>query len=259
MTEVALQSAVRWGDFSLYAADYSQNPPYSHVVLSSLLRTVRARFEAVRIVELGAGTGNLLRSFIDEDIRGFAVEPNTEMRAVARSLAPADTRFEWIEGTAEKSSLPPKSANWVLLGNAYQFVQPSAMFKETSRILVPGGFLTIIWNVRHFKKDALQRSIEEAATRMAGHLKRTGSSVADLMESVDTTGRFNEYIYIEGSHKQTFSPERLLASWKAGHDIPSQVSAEMWQRVVSEIARMIPKQASIETTWLTRAWTFQAA
>ncbi|WP_213290626.1 class I SAM-dependent methyltransferase [Bradyrhizobium sp. sGM-13] len=259
MNEVAIQSAVCWGDFSLNAAAYGQNPPYSHVVLSSLLRTVRAQFDAVRIVELGAGTGNLLRSFIDKDIHGFAVEPNKEMRAVARSLAPDDTRFEWIEGTAEEANLPPRSANWVLLGNAYQFVQPAAMFKETSRILVPGGFLTIIWNVRHFKRDALQRSIEEKVKRMAGNLKRTGSSVAALMENVDTNGQFNEYMYMEASHKQVFSSERLLASWNAGHDIPSQVSAEMWQHVVSEIARMIPKQDSIETTWLTRAWTFQAA
>ncbi|MFB9264814.1 class I SAM-dependent methyltransferase [Bradyrhizobium erythrophlei] len=259
MRKVAAQPTVRWGDFSLSAADYGQNPPYSHVVLSSLLRTVRAQFDAVRIVELGAGTGNLLRSFIEKDIHGFAVEPNREMRAVARSLAPDDTRFEWIEGTAEKANLPPRSAAWVLLGNAYQFVQPSAMFKETSRILVPGGFLTIIWNVRHLKRDALQRSIEATARQMVGDLKRTGSSVAELMENVDTNGRFNEYLYIEASHKQVFSPERLLASWKASHDIPSQVSAEMWHHIVSEIAHLIPKQDSIETTWLTRAWTFQAA
>ncbi|WP_354133312.1 methyltransferase domain-containing protein [Bradyrhizobium sp. RT9a] len=92
------------------------SPPYSHVVLSYLLKTIRAQFDAVRIVELGAGTGNLLRSFIDEDIHGVAVEPNKEMRAVARSLAPDDTRFEWIEGTAEKANLSPRSANWVLLG-----------------------------------------------------------------------------------------------------------------------------------------------
>ncbi|MGY3488147.1 ubiquinone/menaquinone biosynthesis C-methylase UbiE [Bradyrhizobium sp. USDA 4011] len=259
MNEVAIEPAVRWGDFSLNAADYGQNPPYSHAVLSSLLRTMRAHFDIVRIVELGAGTGNLLRSFTDDDIRGFAVEPNKEMRAVARSLAPDDTRFEWLEGAAEETNLPPRSANWVLLGNAYQFVQPPAMFKEVSRILVPGGFLTIIWNVRHLKRDTLQRSIEEMVQRTVGALKRTGSSVVELMETVDTNGCFNEYIYMESSHKQVFSPERLLASWKAGHDIPSQVSAEIWQHVISEIARAIPKQDSIETTWLTRAWTFQAA
>lgn len=258
MNQPAIQPAVTWGDFSPNANEYGQRPPYSDVVLSSLFQTVRAQCGSVKIAEFGAGTGNLLRSFKEDEISGFAVEPNKEMRAVAQKLAAADRRFEWVPGTAENSTLPPASVNWVLLGNAYQFVDPLAMFSEAKRILVPGGFLTIIWNVRHFKRDPLQRSIEEMVNRLAGNLKRTGISVAEIMENMDTGGCFREFVYTEATHKQTLSAERFLATWKAGHDVPSQVSAELWKHIIDETDRMIPKRGSIDTIWLTRAWTLQA-
>ncbi|MER8536382.1 class I SAM-dependent methyltransferase [Mesorhizobium sp. M1005] len=258
MNRTALQPAVKWGDFSPNASEYGQRPPYSDVVLSALARTVTEQFGPIWLAELGAGTGNLLRSFKEAEIGGFAVEPNKDMRAVARKLAPNDQRFEWVEGTAEQSNLPPASVNWVLLGNAYQFVDPLAMFAEAHRILVPGGFLTLIWNVRHFRKDPLQCSIEEMVKRLAGSLKRTGISVAEIMDSLDTGERFLEVLYAEASHKRIFTPDRFLATWKAGHDVPSQVSADMWRRIIKETERMIPDQPAIETIWLTRAWTLQA-
>lgn len=68
----------------------------------------------------------------------------------------------------------------------------------------------MIWKIRHLKRDALQRSIEATARRMVGNLKRTASSVAELIENVDTDGRFNQFIYIEVSHKQVFSLEQRL-------------------------------------------------
>nr|WP_210163531.1 class I SAM-dependent methyltransferase [Mesorhizobium sp. WSM3224] len=256
MSKIVVNPAVKWGDFTPNATEYGRRPPYSNVVLSSLVRTVRARFETVVLAELGAGTGNLLRSFKEEDITGFAIEPNKEMRAVARDLSSCDKRFEWRVGTAEESGLPSASVNWVLLGNAYQFVDPQTMFKEAKRILVAGGFLTIIWNLRHFRRDPLQRSIEQMVNGLVGHLKRTGLSVTEIMESMNTGGNFNEFIYTEASHKQILSSDRFLATWKAGHDVPSQVSAEMWDHIISHTARMIPDQMEIETIWLTRAWTF---
>ncbi|TYL71434.1 class I SAM-dependent methyltransferase, partial [Bradyrhizobium cytisi] len=207
---------------------------------------------------LGAGTGNLLRSFDDQRVTGYAVEPNDAMHAVAYRLAPHDSRFQWMSGTAESSRLPDNSVNWALLGNAYQFVDAYKMFKEAYRILREHGFLTIIWNIRDLKRDQLQREIEEMVKCEAPGLKRTGESIADMMDAIDPNGLFSEYCYVEARHEQHFTPERFLDTWKASHDVPSQVSKQQWDDILNKTARMIPRESWIRTIWITRAWTFQA-
>ncbi|MHC2296164.1 class I SAM-dependent methyltransferase [Rhizobium mongolense] len=258
MTIQESSKAMVWGDFTSNAADYGQRPPYDHRVLSALVGVVRGRFGHVRLAEIGAGTGNLLRSFVEHDISGYAVEPNPAMRSVAHELAPLERRFEWTGGTAEKTELPDGCVNWVILGNAYPFVDTVAMFREAQRILVPGGFLTIAWNVRDFKRDPLQNSIEETVKAMVPDLKRTGSSVAEIMERMDTEGLFRDFLYTEGKHIQAFSPERFVATWKAGCDVPSQVSPVMWDQIIEKTRAMTPNSDEIQTRWLTRTWTLEA-
>lgn len=259
MAVQSITAAVKWGDFTPNATEYGQRPPYSSVALQVLTQLVTKSFGSVRLAELGAGTGNLLRSFGDLEVRGFAVEPNAAMQAVAHDLAPNESRFDWVTGTAEDSGLADACANWVLLGNAYQFVDPPQMFREAHRILEQDGFLTIIWNVRDFERDALQRDIEQMVKREVGALKRTGSSVEEIMEAMDTGGLFTHHCYVEARHEQRFSPERFLDTWKAGHDVPSQVSEEKWQEIIEKTARMIPPEEVIYTFWRTRAWTLRRA
>lgn len=258
MTGLESKNAMVWGDFTSNAADYGQRPPYDGRVLSALVFLVRNRFGNVRLAELGAGTGNLLRSLEETDISGYAIEPNPAMRSVARDLAPNERRFKWLDGTAESSGLSDACVNWTILGNAYPFVDTAAMFREARRILVSQGFLTIAWNVRDFKRDALQDSIEETVKTMVPNLRRTGSSVVDIMEETNTGGLFREFLYIEGKHIQTFSPERFLATWKAGCDVPSQTSPKLWEEIIEKTKTMIPSADQIETRWLTRTWTFEA-
>lgn len=251
-------SAARWVDFSISAAEYGKRVPYSAVVLASLVRTVASIFGGVLLAELGAGTGSLLRSFGDQKVTGYAVESSGAMRAVAHYLAPDESRFEWVSGNAESCPLPDNAVNWVLLGNVYQLVDPSKMFREAHRILRENGFLTIIWNIRDFKRDQLQREIDDMVKREVPGLQRTGMSMVDVMNDLDTERLFSEYCYVEARHEQNFTPERFLDAWKASHEIPSRLSKEQWNDVLSKTARMIPHKQLIRTIWITRAWTFQA-
>jgi SAM-dependent methyltransferase len=247
-----------WGDFTFNAEDYARRPNYSPVVLKALVETLRSGPGAIRLAEFGAGTGNFLRSLAGLEVCGFAVEPNPRMREIAHRLSPDDRSFEWVEGTAERSGLADASVDWVVLANAYQFVDPAAMISEACRVLRPRGYLTIIWNLRDFAEDALQSAIEARVRDITGPLKRTGLAVDQIMESFDAADRFDAHLYVEAGHRQIMDPEQLLATWKAGHDVPSQVSPQLWADVVAETARMIPAAPEIETFWLTRAWTMRA-
>lgn len=250
--------AARWGRFRINATEYGQRFPYSAVVLASLTGVVARTFGDVVIAVLGAGTGNLLRSFGGERVRGYAVESSGAMRAVAHHLAPHDCRFEWVSGTPESCPLPNNSVNWVLLGNVDRFFDPSRTFREAHRILKENGFLTIIWNIRDLKRDRLQQAMEEMVIRELSCVRRTGSSGAQIMDGVDTEGLFSEYCYAHARHEQKLPPERFLEVWKAGQDIPPSVSESHWDHILSKTARVIFCESSVCTIWRTCAWTFQA-
>ncbi|MGY8678605.1 class I SAM-dependent methyltransferase [Bradyrhizobium sp. UFLA05-153] len=257
MPEASNRLAARESHFSINATEYGKRLPCSGIVLASLTRTVTSVFGDALVAELGAGTGNLLRSFGSQKVNGYAVESSGAMRAVARHLAPHETRFQWVSGTAESCPLLDDSVNWVLLANVYHLVDPSKMFREAHRILKEYGFLTIIWNVRDLRRDQLQLEMEEMVKREVSDLKRIETSVAEIMDAVDTEGLFSEYCYVEARHEQNFTPERFLDAWKAGYDVPTQMSRQQWNDILRKTAPTLHRKSLIRTRWITRAWTFQ--
>jgi len=257
---MTVQTAVKWGDFSTQVRYYSQRPPYSYDVLRCLVHYVQDEFPEIKIAELGAGTGNLLRSFHDLDVGGYAIEPDRKMRDEAFRLSEGNNSFKsfvWREGTAEATGLPDQSVNWILIGNAYQFLDPDRTFPECRRILQASGFLTVFWNIRDFARDPLQGGIEEMVSKMVPGLKRTSLSIDAIMKGMDTKGMFKECLYVEAGYMRAYSPEGFLATWQAGGDVPSQVSPAVWRDIIAATERMIPKQPQIETLWRTHAWTFR--
>lgn len=254
-------TAVRWGDFSGQAKFYSQRPPYAFDVLRCLVGLIQRDANDVHMAELGAGTGNLLRSFRDLPVSGYAIEPDPVMQKEAQRLSVGNrsfTGFKWFEATAEASSLPDASVDWVIIGNAYQFLDAERLFPECHRILGPGGYLTIIWNIRDFANDALHQGIEDMVNDMVPGLRRTSVSLDDVMRRVDTRNLFDEYIYIKQPYVQSYSPDSYLATWQAGGDVPSQVSPEKWDEIIAATRKMIPDEPEIKTKWVTRAWTYKS-
>src|SRR5260370_1268325 len=108
---MSIQTAVKWGDFTKEAAPYSRRPPYDRTILTALAGLARATGEPV-VTEIGAGTGNLLRSLESLGLGGFAVEPNQAMRDIAAGLAPRNSRFAWKSGTGEATGLGANSIDW---------------------------------------------------------------------------------------------------------------------------------------------------
>lgn len=96
------------------------------------------------IADLGAGTGMLARHFADRVGRVFAIEPNAEMRAVARSSLRRFTSLRVLDGTAQATGLPDRSVDAVTAGRAIQWFDPVPSRTEMQRILRPGGWLIVV-------------------------------------------------------------------------------------------------------------------
>lgn len=98
-----------------------------------------------RVVDLGAGAGQLTRQLLSRALEVIAVEPSAGMRTqLTRSLQGADA----LDGAAERIPLPSASVDAVLVAQAWHWADPTLAVPEVARVLRPGGRLGLVWNIR---------------------------------------------------------------------------------------------------------------
>lgn len=100
---------------------------------------------ARRALDVGAGTGQLARLLVARGLQVTAVEPSPEMRHRLLRGTPGATV---LAGAAEDIPLPDASVDVVLVAQAWHWVDHQKGVAEVARVLVPGGRLGLLWNVR---------------------------------------------------------------------------------------------------------------
>lgn len=97
------------------------------------------------VVDVGAGTGKLTRAVQATGRHVIAVDPDAAMLATLAGRSPS---IQTLLGTAENLPLPDASADAVVVGQAWHWVDAERGSREVGRVLRPGGSLGLIWNVR---------------------------------------------------------------------------------------------------------------
>lgn len=140
-------SSGRWsrrahaGSFGAAAEAYQRGrPPYP----ASAVEWAVPR-EARRVLDLGAGTGKFTQLLVDAKLDVIAVEPSEPMR---EQLAAAVPGAAVRAGSAEAIPLGDASVDAVVVAQAWHWVDTALAVPEVARVLVPGGTLSLIWNVR---------------------------------------------------------------------------------------------------------------
>lgn len=119
----------------------SARPSYPAAAVEWVLDAAPGR----RVVDLAAGTGKLTEVLVAAGADVTAVEPLANMRAELEKALPA---VRAIDGTAERMPLPDGSADAVFVGQAFHWFDAPAALAEIARVLVPGGALGLVWNLR---------------------------------------------------------------------------------------------------------------
>jgi SAM-dependent methyltransferase len=114
------------------------------------------------VADLGAGTGISARLLAGRGSRVFAVEPNAAMRAAAET----GSGVNWIDGTAEHTTLDDRSVDVVTAFQAWHWVDRSAAVPEARRILRPRGRLAVVYNERD-ERDPFTAQYGEIVRRYA--------------------------------------------------------------------------------------------
>jgi SAM-dependent methyltransferase len=113
------------------------------------------------VADIGSGTGILSELFLKHGNRVFGVEPNREMREAGERHLKKYPMFTSTEGTAEATTLPDSSIDFVTAGQAFHWFDPARTRTEFTRILNPKGWITLIWNDRQTETTSFLREYEE--------------------------------------------------------------------------------------------------
>ena len=138
--------------FTGKAASYTKGrPSYARAALDFLKE--QGIDETARIADIGAGTGIFSKQLAENGATVFAVEPNDDMRQAASEYLKGMPNARCVDGSAENTTLPDHSVDFISAAQAFHWFDKTAFRKECDRISVPDAKIVLIWNVEVFGGD----------------------------------------------------------------------------------------------------------
>lgn len=136
-----------YSQYSRVVQDYILYRPHYPPQLIDLLRTECALSPDHIVADVGSGTGLLTRLFLKNGNRVYGVEPNPDMRGAAESLMRSYSAFTSVNGTAEATTLADHSVHLIAVGQAFHWFNHELTRPEFLRILIPHGWVVLVWNI----------------------------------------------------------------------------------------------------------------
>ncbi|MCQ4166569.1 class I SAM-dependent methyltransferase [Tahibacter harae] len=127
------------------AGSYVRGRPGYPAELSGWLRAALQLQAGKTALDLGAGTGKFLPVLLATGAAAIAVEPVAAMR---ERLAAEYPQVRAVDGSAETTGLADAAVDAVVCATAFHWFATRAALDEIHRVLRPGGWLGLVWNVR---------------------------------------------------------------------------------------------------------------
>lgn len=125
----------------------SHRPSYPLRLLDYLVDDLGLSAQS-EVADVGSGTGIWTAQILRLAGRVYAVEPNDAMRAAAEERLASDARFVSVAGSAEDTTLPENSVDFITAAQAFHWFRPTRTRTEFERILRPRGRVVLVWNRR---------------------------------------------------------------------------------------------------------------
>src|SRR5271169_949232 len=158
--------------FSNRVTDYVRHRPGYPAACLDLLREECRLQPAHAVADIGSGTGLLSKLFLDNGNRVLGVEPNAEMRSAGAEFLQEYANFSSVNGSAEATTLPGHSVDFVSAGQAFHWFDPVAAKCEFQRILKPDGWVVVLWNDRRISESRFSREYENLLVRFGTDYSR---------------------------------------------------------------------------------------
>lgn len=225
--------------FAPLADDYAAyRPGYPRQVVDELVRTC-ALTRHWSVADIGSGTGNAARLFLEAGCRVTGVEPNREMREAGERLWKSCPGFVSIDGAAERIPIGTHSVDLVTVGQALHWFDVDRAGAEFRRILRPDGWIAVMWNDRIC--DASRFSSEYAQLTRSYATKHPSScSDRPLGEGLDRLFRSASPHHATFTHRQSFDLRGLLGRARSSGYLP-QPDAPDYAQLAAPLADLFAR------------------
>lgn len=166
-------------------------PTYPKEVVGVLRNESGLRPEHL-IADIASGTGLFTRLLLENGNRVLGVEPNADMRAAGEQYLAKFPNFSSVVGTAEATTLPDRSLDFVTAAQAAHWFDRDKALVEFHRILKPGGYLVLLWNDRLVETAGFNRDYEQLVLRYGtdyGEVKRRDAAASHFFGEIPCTKR----------------------------------------------------------------------
>lgn len=150
------------GHFDAHADAYERGRPPYPPALWERLRALRLLGPGVRVVDLGAGTGQATGPMLDAGAAVLAVEPGQSLAARLRRRWPA---AEVVPRTAEDADLAPGAFDLAVAATAVHWFDLGVVLPDVHRALAPGGHLAV-WRNAYGDPEAPVTPFRERVDRI---------------------------------------------------------------------------------------------
>jgi SAM-dependent methyltransferase len=204
------------------------------------------------LADVGCGTGISSRMVAARGIPVIGIEPNDAMRARAEAAAGPEgcPLPSYRAGRAEATGLADGSVRAVLAAQAFHWFEPEATLKEFHRVLVPDGWVFLLW---------YERDETDPGTAAYGDVIRTAPNATEMEKGRQSAGAvlaesplFRDFELRTFTHRQALSREallgRALSISYAPHD---PASIELWRQGLDRVFDRYQQHELVTLVYLT--------
>lgn len=202
---------------------YAQfRPGYPKAFMDWLCSTIGIVKGSV-LADIGSGTGILTRQLLEYGNVVYAVEPNDDMRNIAEDDLRAFPNFVSVKATAENTTLPDQSVDFITVAQAFHWFDRERFRLECRRILKQDGKVVLVWNSRApedklvMENDRVNRKWCPGFKGFSGGM---GEETADRVLLDFFTGDYHKKVFKNFLHfnKKDFIGRNLSASYAPKED-----------------------------------------
>lgn len=204
------------------------------------------------VLDLGAGSGSLTRQLASRCRRVVAAEPSFNL---LRELSAEPPSGGSAQASAEQLPFAAGVFDVVTVATAFHWFDPQRALPEIHRVLRPGGYLSLVWNVRSLTEPWTHDL--RALLRSARPASLTGDWGAGSASALADSPRFEVPTYAEFSHVQPIS-RAGLAQLVASRSYVIALEAAARDALLVEVDAMFDRAArgaaTLDMPYVSRCW-----